>query len=42
MVGVSGVSSTWAAGASVQSSAGGTGTRTASTFAAYPQLGQRT
>ena len=42
MVGVSGVSSTCAAGASVQSSAGGTGTRTASTFAAYPQFGHRT
>ena len=42
MVGVSGVSSTCAAGVCVQSWVGGTGTITASTFAAYPQFGHRT
>ena len=42
IVGVSGVSSTCAAGTADASTASGTGTRTASTFAAYPQFGQRT
>ena len=38
MVGVSGVSSTWAAGTPEASTASGTGTRMASTLAAYPQF----
>ncbi len=42
MVGVSGVSSTWEAGSASYGCAGGAVTCTASTFAAYPQLSQRT